>query len=121
MAFARHKDFNDRRDDAANARKAMLERFKARPPADDPDLLAKQAERVAIAEARSERQAEREAAKKAEAERIAAEKLAAEIAEMERLERERARREEAQGLLLAAQKAARDLRYANRKKSSKKR
>ena len=121
MPFARGKDHNDRRDDAANARKAMLERFKARPAIDDPELRAKQAERAAVAEARAQRQAEREAIKKAEAERIAAEKLAAEIAEMERLERERVRREEAEALLLAAQKAARDLRYANRKKSSKKR
>lgn len=121
MAFARGKDFNDRREDAANARKAMLERFKARPAVDDPDMVAKAAERAAIAEAREKRQAEREAARKAEEERLAAAKLAAEIAEMERLERERVRREEAEALLLAAQKAARDLRYANRKKTSKKR
>lgn len=119
MAFARRNDFNDRRDDAANARKAMLDRFKARPPANDPGLLAKQAERVAIAEARDKRRAERDAIRKAEEERIAAEKLAAELAELQRKEEETRRRAEAEALVAAAQKAARDLRYANRK--SKKR
>jgi hypothetical protein len=119
MAFARRNDFNDRRDDAANARKAMLERFKSRPPANDPEVLAKQAERIAIAEARDKRRAEREAIRKAEEERLAAEKLAAELAELQRKEEEARRRAEAEALQVAAQKAARDLRYANRK--SKKR
>lgn len=122
MGFAKDKDFNERRDHAAAARKAMLERFKARPPADDPALVAKQAERRAIAEARDQRRAEREALRKAEEERIAAEKLAAELAELERLEKLAKERAERQATLLEAQKAARDARYANRKKRvSKKR
>lgn len=121
MAFAKDKDFNERRDHAANARKAMLERFKARPAPDDPAVLAKQAERRAVAEARDQRRAEREAARKAEEERLAAEKLAAELAELERLEREAAKKAEEEAALLAAQKAARDARYANRKMKKKKR
>jgi hypothetical protein len=119
MAFAKRNDFNDRREAAQNARKAMLERFKARPPADDPEFVAKQAERFAIAEAREKRRAEREAIRKAEEERIAAEKLAAELAELQRKEEEARRRAEAEALQEEARKAARDLRYANRK--SKKR
>ena len=119
MAFAKRNDLNDRREAAENARKAMLERFKARPPADDPIVVARQAERIAIAEAREKRRAEREAIRKAEEERIAAEKLAAELAEMQRKEEEARRRAEAAALQLEARKAARDLRYANRK--SKKR
>lgn len=119
MAFVRTNDFNDRREAAANARKAALERFKARPPADDPAVLAKQAERLAVAEAREKRRAEREAIRKAEEERLAAEKLAAELADLQRREEEARRRAEAEELMQAAQKAARDLRYANRK--SKKR
>jgi membrane protein involved in colicin uptake len=115
MAFAKRNDLNDRREAAENARKAMLERFKARPPADDPNVLAKQAERIAIAEAREKRRAEREAIRKAEEERLAAEKLAAELAELQRKEEEARRRAEAEALVIAAQKAARDLRYANRK------
>jgi hypothetical protein len=115
MAFAKRNDLNDRREAAENARKAMLERFKARPPADDPDVLAKQAERIAIAEAREKRRAEREAIRKAEEERLAAEKLAAELADLQRKEEEARRRAEAEALVIAAQKAARDLRYANRK------
>lgn len=115
MAFAKRNDLNDRREAAENARKAMLERFKARPPADDPDVLAKQAERIAIAEAREKRRAEREAIRKAQEERLAAEKLASELAELQRKEEEARRRAEAEALVIAAQKAARDLRYANRK------
>jgi hypothetical protein len=119
MAFAKRNDFNDRREAAEKARVAMLERFKARPPADDPVVQAKQAERFAIAEAREKRRAEREAIRKAEEERIAAEKLTAELAELQRKEEEARRRAEAEALLEAARKAQRDLRYANRK--SKKR
>lgn len=119
MAFTRDKDFNDRREHAANARAAMLERFRSRPAADDPEMVAKQAERKAVAEAREQRRAEREAARKAEDERIAAEKLAAEIAELERLEREAVEKAERDALLAVEQKAARDLRYANRKKRKK--
>ena len=119
MAFTKDKDFNDRRDNAVAARQAMLERFRSRPPSDDPEVIARQEERRAIAEAREARRAEREATRKAEEERIAAEKLAFELAELERMEREAAEKAERDALLAAEQKAARDLRYANRKKKKK--
>lgn len=111
----------DRLDTQAAARKAMLERFRARPPVDDPDVLARQAERKAVAEARDTRRAERAAVKKADEEKIAAEKLAREMAELERLEREASERAQRQADLLAYQKAKRDERYASRKTRVKKR
>jgi hypothetical protein len=120
---------NDRLTAAANAKKAMLEKFKAKPGPEDPEFLARQAERIAIAQARDQRTAERKAAKEAEAARIAAEKAAIE-AEKEREAAELAAylarkaddaaaanaEHKARALALAAeQKAARDARYARRK------
>ena len=97
MAGFKDQNFNDRRSTSADAKKALLERFRARPAADDPEIQARLAERQKIAEARAARTAEREAAKQAEAERRAAEAAEREAAmEIER-------------------KAARDARYAARK------
>ncbi|TIO23211.1 MAG: hypothetical protein E5X96_09190, partial [Mesorhizobium sp.] len=106
MAIYREKDIFERRNAANEAKKALLERFKSKPAADDPAVLARQAERKAILEARAIREAEkarlkqeklaREAAEKAEREavaeaaRIAAEEAAAaeaKIREAEETER----------------------------------
>lgn len=117
-----HTNFNDRRQDAAEAKKKLLEKFKSAPKADDPEMAAKRAEREAIAKAREERQAERERVKleeqarkeaeaKAEAEAAYAaanaEAIAREAEEKERIERAVAD--------AAAMKAKRDERYAARK------
>ena len=110
--------FNDRRDEAAAAKRALVERFKSRPAADDPVVLARAEERKAIAEAREKRIAERaklreaEDLKKQEAERLrlAAEQAAAE--EAARKAAEQAARDEA---IRTERKAARDARYAARK------
>ena len=72
-----NKNFNDRRQDAAEAKKKLLEKFKKAPKADDPEMIAKRAEREAIAKAREERRAERERLKIEEQERKAAEAAAA--------------------------------------------
>ncbi|TIU30411.1 MAG: hypothetical protein E5W38_18945 [Mesorhizobium sp.] len=85
MAIYREKDIFERRNAANEAKKALLERFKAKPAADDPAVLARQAERKAILEARAIREAEKA--------RLKQEKLARE----------------------AAEKAKRDARYAARK------
>ena len=133
MAIYKEQDFSERRNAANAAKLALLERFKAKPAADDPAVLAKQAERQAVLEAREKRavekeklkqeklareaieRAEREAA--AEAARIAAEEAAtAEARAREAQETERISRLLADE---AAQKAKRDARYAARK--SKKR
>ena len=83
MSAFKHQNAGDRIATAANAKKAMLEKFKAKPPPDDPAVLERQAAQKAIADARDARAAERRAAREAEAARLAAEK-AAQVAEQER-------------------------------------
>ena len=108
--------FADRQGAAQNAKKALLERFKAKPGPDDPETLKRQAERQAIAEQRALAQKAREQ-EKAEKKAREAEK-AAELAAQ--AERERAEKEAADIALKAEQKAARDARYAARKEKGKK-
>ena len=113
------KSLTDRMSDKAAAKQAQLQKLRARPALDDPTVVARAAERKAVAEARAERQAARalaaEQARIAQAEREAAEEaaraLAAERAEQERIAREAAIEEE--------KKRARDLRYAARKAAKK--
>ena len=104
-------NFDDRLSAAAAAKQALLDRFKSRPAAGDPEWEARQAEMKAIADARDIRAAERRAAKEAEAARLAAEeaarRAAAELAAREA--KLAAARQEAE------RKAARDARYAARK------
>jgi hypothetical protein len=129
LAIYREKDIFERRNAANEAKKALLERFKAKPAADDPAVLAKQAERKAILEARAIREAEkarlkqeklaREAAEKAEREAAAeAARIAAEeAAQAEAKIREAEENERISRLLSdeAERKAKRDARYAARK------
>jgi hypothetical protein len=112
------KDFNDRRTAAADAKKAALEKFRAQPKPDAPEVLARIAERKAISDAREARAAERELIRKAEAERLAAE------AEARRLEQlaieEAAAAAKAAAAVLEREmeierKKARDAKYAARK------
>ena len=129
MAIYREKSFAERVSASNDAKKALLERFKSKPAADDPAVLAKQAERKAILEARALRDAERERLKqerlareakekaereaKAEAERIAAEEAAREAAKIKEAEEN-----ELVARVLADEaerKAKRDARYAARK------
>jgi len=119
MTGFKNPDFIERQEAAAKARKAALEKFRAK--AADPALADRltartvsAAERKTIKEAREAERAEKKArdAERAEvAKRDAA--LAAERAKAEKAERELA--------LEAEQKAARDARYAARKTRSKKR
>jgi hypothetical protein len=107
MAF-KLPDHADRAKAAAEARKAALDKFKSAPPPDEAALAA----RARAAEKRSEREDQRkveraEAAVRAEEARLAKEAQAVVAAEQARLE----------GIAReAAQKAARDARYAARKK-----
>lgn len=128
MRGFKEKGFNDRLQDQAKARAALLERARAKNPQNDPEFAARQAERKRIAEEREAREAARAeqkaAALRAEAERKIAEEAAR--IEAERLakeEAEKAKRAEADKLvqLLAEQKALRDARYAARKTRQKKR
>ena len=107
--------FSERAETSASARQAMLERFRARPPADDPAVLARAEERRRVQEARDARTLEKEALRRAEEARKEAERIAAEIAERERREMEELEKIERLAELETAQKAARDARYAARK------
>jgi len=109
------RGFQDRLSSAAEAKKALLERAKAKLNADDPVTLERRAAREAVVKARNERlaakEAERlaiEAARKAEEERIAAEKAAREAAE-------RAEREARAAALEAERQAKREAQLAARK------
>lgn len=129
MAIFKDHTFADRRDTANAAKKALLEKFKSRPAADDPAVVARQEERKAILEAREKREAEKaklkqerlareaeERARKAaedEAARIKAEAEAAEQARIAAAEEEE--RLNAALALESAAKAKRDARYAARK------
>jgi len=109
------RGFQDRLSAAAEAKKALLEKAKAKLNADDPATLERRAAREAVVKARNERlaakEAERlaaEAARKAEEERIAAEKAAREAAE-------KAEREAREAALAAEKQAKRDAQIAARK------
>ncbi len=118
--------FAERKEAAEAAKRAMLEKFRAKPGI-DPALAAERAEqakardakRAAAEEKRKARIEDEKALRVLEAEMRAAEavteaKRAAEAAETERLAAI-----EAAEILAYEQKAARDLRYAARKKRQK--
>ena len=115
MKGYKEKTFGDRISAAATARQAALERFRARPAADDPTVLRRREEREAIATARATREAERKAIKEAEA------VARAEQDAKDKIEREARERREAIEKVIrdsseaAERKAARDARYAARK------
>ena len=115
MKGYKEKSFSDRLSAAASARQSALDRFRARPPADDPEVIKRRDERMAIAAAREARAEERRVAKDAEA------AARAEREAIEKVEREaRERREAVQKVIrdaaeAAERKAERDARYAARK------
>ncbi|MEZ5851989.1 MAG: DUF6481 family protein [Hyphomicrobiaceae bacterium] len=106
----------DRQQNARKAKEALLQKMREAPKPDDPEVVARREAKAATLAAnraeRERRRAEKAAAERAEAERLAA-LQAAEFAEAERKKNEEAEKIKA---LLAEQKAARDARYAARKK-----
>lgn len=112
MSGFKEPSFADRQKAALEARKSILEKFKAKPGPNDPAVQKRQAEREAQAATRAAAKLAREAAK---AEQI---RLEAELAEQAAAEKLRLQAEEAarELVLQAEQKAARDARYAARKK-----
>jgi hypothetical protein len=115
MRGIKEQNLNERLERAAKARQKILEKFKSRPAADDPDVVKRREEREAIAEARKVRDAER-AERKAKEAAERAEREAKEKVERDARERreaiERVIRENAEA---AERKAERDRRYAARK------
>ena len=101
--------FADRQAASADAKKALVAKFKPRPTVVDPEFEARRLQReIELEELRAQRTTERQA-KRQESAKRAAERhaLEAEIAEAMELE------------LRAKQKAARDARYAARKQRRK--
>ena len=129
MSFLNSHKFQDRQEAAAKARKAMVEKFQARPKYDpnDPAVLAREAERKRVLEARAEREIERA---KRKAEQEAAEiirKAAEEAARLEQMKLQEAAQMEAEAARRAElervefeKKLERDARYAARKERKKK-
>jgi hypothetical protein len=116
--------FDDRLSAAANAKKAQLEKFRARSGANDPAFAERQAARQAISVARDARAAERNATRLAGLAREADEKAARDAAvEAEDVARaaEVARQAADDVTVQAERKAARDARYAARKARPRKR
>jgi hypothetical protein len=105
--FKRQPEYLDRQSNAAKAKSALLEKFRANQETDE-DFAKRQSELLEIRIAREEREAKR----KSEAE-------AARQAELERLAKLKAEEEERAAALAAEQKARRDARYASRKKRKK--
>jgi len=94
MSAFDYRNFDDRRKNSASAKQMLLEKFKARTPADDPDMIAKAEARAAVARAREEAELAAQIAREEAEALAAAERKAAELVE---------------------KKAARDARYAARK------
>jgi hypothetical protein len=108
--------FTDRQKAAQQAKQNLLNKFRAQPGPDDPEVAKRRAEREAVAAKREQMKLEREAAK-AEQARLKAEAATAEAA---RVAREKEEESERQAAMEADQKAKRDARYAARKSKGKK-
>ena len=109
-------DLAERLSKPASARLAILQKFRAKPGADDPGEIQRRAARQEIVNARDLRTAKRNASRAAEEARKSTENSAREAAEQaQRIAQEQqdAAKDELQE---AKQKAKRDARYAARKK-----
>jgi len=105
--FKRQPEYLDRQSNAAKAKSALLEKFRANQESDE-DFAKRQSVMLEIRVAREQREAERKAAAEE-----------AHKAELERLAKQKAEEEERARELAAEQKARRDARYASRKKRKK--
>jgi hypothetical protein len=109
--FKNSDDFNERLSAAAKARQVSLEKFRARPRADDVAVAEQRAARLATSQARNARKAAR-AAETARLQEEVIRQAAEEVARKATAEAEKAAQEVT---LEAERKAARDARYAARK------
>ncbi len=115
MAAFKGSTFKDRAEAAADAKKALLEAFKARPSIDDPAYKARMEQRKAVAEAREQRATERARFKEEEEKRLKVETAARKLAEAEDSARKAAESQARDEHIRNGRKAARDARYAARK------
>ncbi len=112
MSGFKEPSFTDRQKAAQQARQNNLNKFRSQPGPDDPEVKQRQAEREVQATERAKAKVARDAAK-AEQKRREAEAAAEAAVKLAREKEEAAARETA---LEAERKAARDARYAARKK-----
>ncbi len=112
MSGFKEPSFAERQKAAQEARKTILKKFRTQPGPNDPAVKARQAEREALAIERAKAALARDAAK-AERKRLEIEVAAATAAQLLRENEEALAR---QAAIEADQKAARDARYAARKK-----
>jgi hypothetical protein len=112
MSGFKEPSFADRQKAALEAKQNILNKFRAKPGPDDPAVMQRQAEREAQAALRAKAKQLRDA-EKAEKQIREAELAAQAAAQLVREKEEAAAREVA---LEAERKAARDARYAARKK-----
>jgi Family of unknown function (DUF6481) len=115
MSGFKEPSFADRQKAAQQAKQDILNKFRAKPGPDDPEVKQRQAEREAQAAARTKAREAREAAK-AEEKAREAEAAALAAAQLAREKEEEAAKAAA---LEAEQKAKRDARYAARKGGGK--
>jgi hypothetical protein len=115
MSGFKEPSFADRQKAAQQARQDILNKFRSQPGPDDPVVKQRQAEREALAAERAKARLAREAAK-AEQKRREEETAIEAAAQLAREKAEAAARE---AELEAERKAARDARYAARKKKKK--
>jgi hypothetical protein len=116
MSGFKEPSFADRQKAAQQAKQNLLNKFRAQPGLDDPEVAKRRTEREAAVASREKAKLEREAAKAA-AKRREEEAKAAEAA---RLAREKEAEAARQAELEVEQKAKRDARYAARKDRGKK-
>ena len=112
MSGFKEPSFADRQKAAQEAKKNILNKFRSQPGVDDPAVIQRRAEREAQAVERAKAKLVRDAAK-AEQKRREAEEAVQAAARLAREKEEAAAKETA---LEAERKAARDARYAARKK-----
>jgi uncharacterized protein DUF6481 len=115
MSGFKEPSFADRQKAAQQAKQSILDKFRAKPGPDDPEVAQKRAEREALAAARAKAREARDAEK---AEQKLREAEAAELAAAQ-LVREKAEEAARQVAMEAEQKAKRDARYAARKGKKK--
>ena len=112
MSGFKEPSFADRRKTALDSKKNILKKFHAKPGPDDPAALQRRAEREAHAADRVKARTARDAVKAEQKSRDA--EIAARAAEQ--LTRDKAEAKAREIALEAERKAARDARYASRKK-----
>ena len=115
MSGFKEPGFTDRQKAALQAKRDLLDKFRAQPGPDDPEVLKRRTEREAIA-------IRREAARQAREAELADQKQreeAAAAAEAARIEREKEEEDARLAALENEQKAKRDARYAARKARGK--